>query len=200
MIDRPPDGEPETRILGVDPGLAKMGWGVIDRVGPSFQLVEYGSLKTPADLPHAKRLRSVYCELQEVIERHQPQVMAIEEVFQGKNARSALVAGEGRGACILAGANAGLPVVEISASVVKLGVTGTGRAAKGQVAAMVRRLLNLEDEPKPADAADALAVALTHAQRRKTPLSAVVEAAQARTRRPGSLPKSNPSERGSADS
>ena len=192
MIDRPIDPGRETRILGVDPGLAKMGWGIIERVGPSFQLVEYGSLKTAADLPHAKRLRSVYAELQEVIAKHAPQVMAVEEVFQGKNARSALVAGEGRGACILAGANAGLPVVEISASVVKLGVTGTGRAAKGQVAAMVRRLLNLETEPKPADAADALAVALTYAQRRKTPLSEALEAEKARSRTRPASPRKHP--------
>ena len=102
--------------------------------------------------------------------RHNPGVMAIEEVFQGRNAKSALLAGEGRGACILAGALAGLPVVEISASVVKLGVTGNGRASKSQVQAMVRRLLGLKTDPRPADAADALAVALTYAQRRRSPI------------------------------
>ncbi len=160
----------ERIVLGVDPGLAKMGWGIIDGTGPSFRLLEYGSVKTPSDLPHAQRLRAIYEELREVIDRHNPGVMAIEEVFQGRNAKSALLAGEGRGACILAGALAGLPVVEISASVVKLGVTGNGRASKSQVQAMVRRLLGLKTDPRPADAADALAVALTYAQRRRSPI------------------------------
>ncbi len=157
-------------VLGVDPGLAKMGWGIIDANGPSFRLIEYGSLKTSPDLPHPKRLLAIYEELVAAIAKYNPGVMAVEEVFQGKNARSALLAGEGRGACILAGANAGLPVIEISASVVKLGVTGTGRASKVQVASMVARLLGLSEPPKPADAADALAVALTYAQRRRSPI------------------------------
>ena len=160
----------ERIVLGVDPGIAKMGWGIIDGTGPSFRLVEYGSLKTPSDQPHAERLRAIYLELERVITEHRPGVMAVEEVFQGRNARSALLAGEGRGACILAGANAGISVVEIAASVVKLGVTGTGRASKVQVQAMVRRLLGLAETPRPADAADALAVALTYAQRRRSPL------------------------------
>ena len=163
-------GTSQRVVLGVDPGLAKMGWGIIDARGASFQLIEYGSLKTSPDLPHAKRLRAIYDELKGVIEKFDPGVMAVEEVFQGKNAKSALRAGEGRGACILAGANAGLPVIEVSAAVVKLGVTGTGRASKGQVAAMVARLLGLPEPPRPADAADALAVALTYAQRRRSPI------------------------------
>ena len=160
----------ERIVLGVDPGLAKMGWGVIDGTGPSFRLVEYGSVRTSADQPHADRLRAIYDELTRVIAEHRPGVMAIEEVFQGRNAQSALLAGEGRGACILAGANAGLAVHPLAASVVKLGVTGTGRASKPQVQAMVRRILGLEKPPRPADAADALAVALTYAQRRRSPL------------------------------
>jgi crossover junction endodeoxyribonuclease RuvC len=158
-------------VLGVDPGLAKMGWGVIDCRGPSFVLVEYGALRTGGDLPHAERLRRIHDELVRVIAAHRPGVMAIEEVFQGRNAKSALRAGEGRGACILAGALAGIPVVEIAASVAKLGVTGTGRASKPQVQAMVRRILGLPAPPRPADAADALAVALTYAQRRRSPLA-----------------------------
>jgi crossover junction endodeoxyribonuclease RuvC len=157
-------------VLGVDPGLAKMGWGVIDGRGASFRLVAYGAVRTASDEPHAERLRRIYDELARVIEEHRPGVMAIEEVFQGRNAKSALRAGEGRGACILAGAHAGLAVIEIAASVAKLGVTGSGRASKQQVQAMVRRLLGLAEPPRPADAADALAVALTYAQRRRSPL------------------------------
>lgn len=157
-------------VLGVDPGLAKMGWGVIDGTGPSFRLVGYGAVRTDGSLEHPQRLLTIYRELVAVIEEYSPGVMAVEEVFQGRNARSALLAGEGRAACILAGANAGLPVVELAASVVKLGVTGTGRASKPQVQAMVQRLLGLEKVPRPVDAADALAVALTHASRRRSPL------------------------------
>ncbi|MHC4935096.1 MAG: crossover junction endodeoxyribonuclease RuvC [Planctomycetota bacterium] len=165
----PPSAPPRERcVLGVDPGLAKIGWGVIEVEGPRFRLVEYGSLRTDPETPHPQRLRAIYHELQRVIEEHRPEVMAVEEVFQGKGARSTLRAGEGRGACVLAGANAGLPVAEVAAAAVKLGVTGTGRATKDQVGAMVRRILGLEEVPKPADAADALAVALTYAQRRRT--------------------------------
>ena len=160
----------ERIVLGVDPGLAKMGWGVIDGAGPSFRCIAYGSLRTSGEEPHADRLRRIYDELVRVIALHRPGVMAVEEVFQGRNAKSALLAGEGRGACILAGANAGLPVVEVAASVAKLGVTGSGRASKPQVQAMVRRILGLAEPPRPVDAADALAVALTYAQRRRSPI------------------------------
>ncbi len=155
----------ERRILGVDPGLARMGWGIIDGRGASLSVVAYGALDNPATLPHAERLSRIYRALLEAIAAHAPVVMAVEEIFQGKNARSALLAGEGRGACILAGANSGLRVVEYPATVVKLAVTGNGRASKPQVQGMVRRLLGLPDPPTPQDAADALAVAITHLQR-----------------------------------
>jgi crossover junction endodeoxyribonuclease RuvC len=149
-----------------------MGWGVIAGTGPSFRLIAYGALRTGGEEPHASRLRRIYDELVRVIAEPRPGVMAIEEVFQGKNARSALLAGEGRGACILAGANSGLPEIEVAASVAKLGVTGSGRASKPQVQAMVRRILGLAEPPRPVDASDALAVALTYAQRRRSPIQA----------------------------
>ncbi|MAJ29017.1 crossover junction endodeoxyribonuclease RuvC [bacterium TMED181] len=161
------------RFLGIDPGLAKMGWGVIDVAGPGFRLVEFGSLKTGGDQSHAERLLAVDVEITRVIEKFQPEACAIEEVFQGKNARSALVAGEARGVSIVACARLGLPVKEISASEVKLGVTGNGRASKEQVQAMVQRILGLAEPPKPADAADALAVAIVRAQRDRRSISVV---------------------------
>ena len=108
-----------------------------------------------------------------MIRRFLPEVSAVEEVFQGKNARSALVAGEARGVAIVACGRAGLPVREISASEVKLGVTGNGRASKEQVQAMVQRILGLEKPPKPADAADALAVAIVRGQRDRRSISVV---------------------------
>ena len=157
-------------ILGIDPGLATAGWGVIDGAGPALRLVGYGTIRTDTTMSHAERLHAIYCGLGEVIAQHAPQEVAVEEVFQGKNARSALLLGEGRGACILAGATVGLRVVEYPASVVKLCLTGNGRAAKVQVQAMVRRLLALDAPPRPYDASDALAVAITHFQRSARPI------------------------------
>lgn len=151
-------------VLGVDPGLARAGWGVI-RGGPSLSLIGYGSIETASRESHSKRLLTIFEALQEVIRRHRPRVMAVEEVFQGKNARSAMLLGEGRGACILAAAERRIPVVEYPASVVKMAVTGNGRAAKTQVQSMVHRILSLDALPRPYDASDALAVALTHFSR-----------------------------------
>ena len=152
------------RILGIDPGIVRVGWGVVD-AGASIQLVDFGTVKSDRETPHAERLLSIFEGVREVIERTEPDVVAVEEVFVGKSPRSTLSSGEGRGACILAGATAGLPVVEYPAAVVKVAVTGNGRAAKTQVQAMVARLLRLDSAPTPHDAADALAVAITHFQR-----------------------------------
>ncbi len=156
------------RILGIDPGLSKMGWGVIDVDGHHLSLVEFGSLKTSTDLPHSQRLLEIHQEVNRAISMHSPAIAAVEEVFHGKNPRSALLAGEGRAACILACSLAQLRVVELSASAVKLGVTGSGRASKPQVQAMVQRILALDEAPRPADAADALAVAIVLAQRNRS--------------------------------
>jgi len=153
------------RVLGIDPGLAKVGWGVVIRTGRSFALEEYGVIRTRSAQPHAERLLKIYRGLEQVIADHRPTIVAVEEVFQGKSARSALLAGEGRGACILSGAIAGLPVVEYAATSIKQAITGNGRASKVQVQSMVALLLNLETAPQPDDSADALAVAITHLQR-----------------------------------
>lgn len=169
------------RILGIDPGLARAGWSVIEGSGACARVIEYGTISTGRDLPHADRLLRIFRGLQEVIERHRPEVMAVEEVFQGKSPKSSFLAGEGRGACILAGATAGLRVVEYPAAVVKVCITGNGRAAKVQVQAMVRRLLGLPEPPRPHDAADALAVALTHMRRRSRPIR-LIEARSGRVR------------------
>ncbi|MAW76725.1 MAG: crossover junction endodeoxyribonuclease RuvC [Planctomycetota bacterium] len=155
------------RVLGIDPGLAKMGWGVIEVDGPGFSLIEYGSLSTSTDLCHSERLLAVHLEVKRVVTEFQPDVAAIEEIFCGKNPRTALVTGEARAASILACSLAGLRVVELAATVVKLGVTGNGHASKEQVQAMVQRILKLAEPPRPADAADALAVAIVQAQRNR---------------------------------
>lgn len=157
-------------VLGIDPGLANVGWGVIDADGSSCKLVKYGHLVTSTDSSHAERLVAIHREIAGVIDAHRPDVMVVEEIFHGRNPRSSLMTGEGRAACILAGALRDLHVVEIPNTIVKLAVTGNGRASKQQVQAMVRRLLDLTDDPRPADASDALAIALTHARRGQTKL------------------------------
>ncbi|MEE2857662.1 MAG: crossover junction endodeoxyribonuclease RuvC [Planctomycetota bacterium] len=158
------------RILGIDPGLSKMGWGIVDVDGHDLSLVEFGSLKTSTDLPHSQRLLEIHQEIKRAISMHSPDIAAVEDVFYGKNARSALLAGEGRAVCILACSLVQLSVVELSASAVKQGVTGSGRASKQQVQAMVQRILGLDEAPRPADAADALAVAIVMAQRNRSRL------------------------------
>ncbi|MEM7166073.1 MAG: crossover junction endodeoxyribonuclease RuvC [Planctomycetota bacterium] len=161
----------QRRVLGIDPGLAYVGWGVIaqdSRAGAgraSFRLIDCGCLQTTTNMPHAERLLHVFHGLGAVIAKHRPTAAAVEEVFQGKSPKSALLAGEGRGACILAAATHDLTVVEYPATVVKQAVTGNGRAVKQQVQSMVQRLLALDELPTPHHAADALAIAITHLQR-----------------------------------
>lgn len=150
------------RILGIDPGTALTGWGVVEGDGQALTMVACGVVTTPAGMPLPQRLQIIYRELTEVIEQWQPEGSAIEELFFGKNAKTALTVGHGRGAALLALANAGLPITEYKPLEVKQAITGHGGADKGQMQQMVRLLLNLTDIPRPDDAADALAVAICH--------------------------------------
>lgn len=152
------------RILGVDPGTRVCGYGVIDTDGPDAHAVDYGVVRSRAqDL--AMRLWDIHRGLITVIERHEPEVAALEGAFFGRNVRSALKIGEGRGAAMVAAADAGLQVVEYAPAEVKKAVAGTGRAHKSQVQQMVRIILNLPELPEPEDAADALAIAICHFHR-----------------------------------
>ena len=153
-------------MLGVDPGTAVLGYGVV-RLGEKQQavLLECGVVRTRATAPLADRLRVLFDGVSGIVRRHQPHVVAVEGLFHGRNARSALVLGHARGVVLLAAAQSGVAVEEISPSEVKRAVTGTGAASKAQVAAMVRRLLRLASAPQPADAADGVAIALTHFMR-----------------------------------
>lgn len=170
-------------VLGCDPGLARAGWGLIEVDGSRLRALGHGAIETSRDDSHAERLLTIHRELRTVIEDARPEVMAVEEVFQGKNARSALLLGEGRGACILTAAACGLRVIEYPAAVVKRALTGNGRAAKSQVAAMVCRILGLRETPQPHDAADALAVAITHAQRDGKRITPTVKPRESRRER-----------------
>jgi crossover junction endodeoxyribonuclease RuvC len=153
----------EVRVLGIDPGTAITGYGVVARTsGGSVSLVECGVIRTSAGEPLARRIREIYLEVEALIERHRPFAVAVEDVFQGKNARSALTLGHARGAILLAAALRDLPVAEYAPREIKSAVVGTGNATKDQVGFMVQQQLRLKEAPAPADAADGVAAALCH--------------------------------------
>ena len=150
--------------MGIDPGTAICGWGVVDTDGDAVQLVDYGVLTTEAGLPLANRLQIIYWGLDELMHLHRPDAVAVEQLFFSKNVTTALAVGHARGVVLLSAANAGLPLHEYKPMEVKQAIVGYGKATKDLMQQMVRMLLALDDIPKPDDAADALAVALCHAQ------------------------------------
>src|SRR5712675_100237 len=151
------------RVLGLDPGLRHTGWGIIDVAGNRLSYVADGVVHAPTDLPLAERLVVLFRHVIDVLERFRPDEAAVEETFVNKNAASTLKLGVARGVVLLAPAERGLPVAEYSANLVKKAVVGAGHAEKSQVQLMVGRLLSGCDSSEP-DAADALAVAICHAQ------------------------------------
>jgi crossover junction endodeoxyribonuclease RuvC len=153
-------------ILGIDPGSQVLGWGAVTWHGQSRVSVEsYGVIRVRAKEEIGTKLDEIYQRIRQVLDRVHPDVVVVEEVFYGKSFQSALKIGEARGACLLAAAQAGIQTVSYAAAEIKASVTGNGRAHKTQVQAMVARLLDLPEVPKPADAADALACALCHTNR-----------------------------------
>ena len=150
------------RILGLDPGTATTGYGIVDVEEGEFTAVTYGVIKTPANMPMPQRLQLIQQELQQLLDDYQPDAVGIEEVFFGRNVTTAITVGQARGVLLLTVANAGLPIGEYSPPKIKDAVTGYGKADKAQVQLMVRNLLDLEETPRPDDAADGLAVAITH--------------------------------------
>ncbi|MBL8959898.1 MAG: crossover junction endodeoxyribonuclease RuvC [Gemmatimonadetes bacterium] len=153
-------------ILGVDPGTAVTGYGLVrlgDRATP--RLVECGVIRTRAQDPLAPRLLEISTALRDIIDRCRPDAMAVEDIFYARNVRTTVVLGHARGVILLAGAQAGLDVHEFPPAEIKKAVTGTGSATKEQVQFMVARLLRLASPPSPADASDAVAVALTLSMR-----------------------------------
>ena len=152
-----------TRILGIDPGYAILGYSVIDFRANRYRLVDCGVLTTDKDEPQPARLKSLYRGLTDLILMLEPEVAAVEELFFNSNAKTAIKVGEARGAAILACANCGLPVYEYTPLQIKQALSGYGRASKEQMQELVRRLLGLEKAPSPDDAADAAAAAICHA-------------------------------------
>ena len=149
-------------ILGIDPGLAAIGYSLVNLSGNKFSVVEFGTIQTEAQLTDVKRLQLIYQRLNKIIEEFNPEQMAVEELFFNKNVKTAIRVGQARGVILLCGAKAGMKVAEYTPLQVKQAVAGYGRARKKQVQQMVKTLLNLDCIPASDDAADALAVAICH--------------------------------------
>jgi crossover junction endodeoxyribonuclease RuvC len=150
-------------VLGIDPGAAATGYGVVVRAGDgAVSLIECGVVRTDPKTPLASRLRQIYDGIGDILSRHRVDAMAVEGVFYAKNARSSIILGHARGVALLAATLRELPVFEYAPAEVKSAVVGTGRATKEQVQFMVQRTLRLRTPPTPSDAADGVAVALCH--------------------------------------
>lgn len=154
------------RVLGVDPGLTRCGVGVVDgSVGRPLQMVDVGVIRTSSDLPVAQRLVTIERGLVAWIEEHRPDAVAVERVFARSDSSTIMGTAQASGIALVVAARIGLPIAMHTPSEVKAAVSGNGRASKAQVGAMVTRILRLDAPPKPADAADALALAITHVWR-----------------------------------
>jgi crossover junction endodeoxyribonuclease RuvC len=162
------------KVLGIDPGTAACGYGVVQENGGRLRAIDHGWWKTPAAERPELRLKTIFESVDELIVRHEPDAVALEESFVGVDARTALSVGQARGAVLVACARAGVACAEYSPARVKQTVCGYGRAEKHQVQRMVKAILGLQSEPTPTHAADALAVAICHAL--APPLLELIEA------------------------
>src|SRR3954452_6214996 len=163
-------------VLGIDPGLANTGYGVVQRRGSRYVALDGGVVTTPAGQADERRLATLHTEIEGLLARHAPDAVALEDLFFGANAASALKVGQARGVVLLAAGRAGLPCASYTPQQVKQAVCGSGRAGKEQVARMVCTLLGLPDDPLPDHATDALAVGVCHANH--APLTAAVAGAR----------------------
>jgi crossover junction endodeoxyribonuclease RuvC len=151
------------RILGIDPGTGILGFGVIEAQGHKVQLVDAGVIRTPVKEDDAVRLETIYQELTDIITQTKPDVMSVEKLFFARNVTTAMTVSQARGVVLLCARLAGLEIFEYTPMQIKQAITGYGKADKKQMQEMVRVLINLKEIPRPDDAADALAAALTHA-------------------------------------
>ena len=151
-------------ILGIDPGFAIVGWGVVEYNKGKFRVLGYGSIQTKAGLPTEDRINQLYDGMNVIIEKYKPEVMAIEELFWNTNQKTGIAVAEARGVLLLTAMKKCSKIYEYTPLQIKQALTGYGRAEKIQIQQMVKTFLHLKSVPKPDDAADALAVALTHAQ------------------------------------
>ena len=152
------------RILGIDPGYATIGYGVIDYNKNRFSVAGYGAITTPAGIPFERRLSDIYNDMNELIKKYSPDEMSIEKLYFNTNTTTAIDVAEARGVILLAAYSGGVKIAEYTPLQVKQSITGYGKAEKRQVMDMVRRILHLTAVPRPDDAADAVAIALCHAR------------------------------------
>ena len=150
------------KALGIDPGTATTGYGILEGEADSLKVIDYGCIKTSSRETAHSRLAKINKDLKKLISKHKPNCIVVEKLFFGKNARTAMSVGQARGVILLAASQAGVEIAEYTPLEVKMALTGYGRADKNQIQQMVKRLLKLKTLPKPDDAADALAVALCH--------------------------------------
>ena len=150
------------RILGIDPGIAIVGFGVVDKNGNRYSTVEYGAITTPAHTPLENRLKTIYDEMTLLFANFRPDAISVEELFFNSNAKTAIAVGQARGVIILSAVENGVPIYEYTPLQVKQALTGYGRASKMQIQQMMRTMLGLSEIPKPDDVADALAIAVCH--------------------------------------
>jgi crossover junction endodeoxyribonuclease RuvC len=153
------------KVFGIDPGSARTGYGCVQSDGSRHRMIACGAVTIPAANAFPEKLRIIHVELGVLLDRHRPDVVAIENLFHAANARSALKLGHARGVAMLAAVEAGVPIVEYTPAEVKQSVVGYGRAEKGQVQSMIQLLLGLAEPPAPFDASDALAIAICHLHR-----------------------------------
>ncbi len=151
------------RIIGIDPGIGRTGWGIIEVQSPKLKVQSFGCIETAKELVVEKRLQELYQQIVSILKEEKPDAFAIEELFFNTNSKTAMVVGQARGVILLAAAQQGIPVAIYTPLQVKIAVTGYGRAEKEQVGQMIKVLLKLSQIPKPDDTADALAIAVTHA-------------------------------------
>ncbi len=150
-------------LIGIDPGYAIVGYGVVKYENNRFTPLEYDAITTPAEMPFAERLEKIYRDLTQVLRRHRPQAMSVEKLFFTTNQKTGIDVAQARGVILLAAVHEKIPVYEYTPLQVKSSVVGYGKAVKKQVMEMTRILLGLDQIPKPDDVADALALAITHA-------------------------------------
>lgn len=151
-------------ILGIDPGTATTGFGLIKKNGQKYSLIKYGCILTPAKTALHERLDTIFEKLSVIIDEHKPDHIAVEELFFAANSKTAIAVGQARGVVLLAAQKKGLSIFEYTPLEVKMALSGYGRADKKQIQQMVKTILSLPEIPKPDDAADALAIAICHAQ------------------------------------
>lgn len=151
------------RILGIDPGIGRAGWGVVELIGGKVEVRDYGCIETPKEHSLELRIKALYDTVSKIIAAHQPEALAIESLFFNKNVTTAIAVGQARGVVLLAAAQNNMTVTSYTPQQVKIGITGYGKADKQQVGQMIKLVLKLQAIPKPDDTADALAIAVTHA-------------------------------------